>query len=210
MGQELEGEALGPEFAGYKFRIAGGNDKQGFPMVQGVLVNTRVRILLTKGSAYYRPRRTGERKRKSVRGCVVGPDLSVIHLNLVKKGDKEIPGLTDDVKPARLGPKRANYVRKYFDLAEDADPTEAVVRREVTRKSGGKDIKKPKVQRLVTPRTLHHKRQLAAKRLASVVKSAKQKAEYTKLLERLATERRASAAARKSSRKASRAPAGSN
>ena len=28
----------------------------------------------------YRPRRTGERKRKSVRGCIVGSDLSVLNL----------------------------------------------------------------------------------------------------------------------------------
>ena len=31
-------------------------------------------------SLSYRPRRTGERKRKSVRGCIVGSDLSVLNL----------------------------------------------------------------------------------------------------------------------------------
>ena len=30
----------------------------------------------------YRPRRTGERKRKSVRGCIVGSDLSVLNLGM--------------------------------------------------------------------------------------------------------------------------------
>jgi len=48
MGQEIEGSVLGEEFKGYIFKITGGNDKQGFPMKQGVLVNGRVRLLLKK------------------------------------------------------------------------------------------------------------------------------------------------------------------
>eukprot|EP00957_Ditylum_brightwellii_P158520 12065492-Ditylum_brightwellii.AAC.1 len=63
MAQEIDGGVLGDEFEGYVLRISGGNDKQGFPMRQGVLTNTRVRLLCKKGHAAYRPRRTGERKR---------------------------------------------------------------------------------------------------------------------------------------------------
>jgi small subunit ribosomal protein S6e len=48
MGQEIDGDVLGDEYKGYIFRITGGNDKQGFPMKQGVLVNGRVRLLLKK------------------------------------------------------------------------------------------------------------------------------------------------------------------
>merc|ERR1712093_666887 len=94
MGQEVEGDQLGDEFKGYVFKISGGNDKQGFTMKQGVLVPHRVRLLLGKGTSCYRPRRTGERKRRSVRGCIVGPDIAVIALVVVKKGDNELPGLT--------------------------------------------------------------------------------------------------------------------
>jgi len=67
-------------------RISGGNDRQGFPMKQGVLTHDRVRLLLSKGHSCYRPRRTGERKRKSVRGCIVDANLSVLSLVIVKKG----------------------------------------------------------------------------------------------------------------------------
>lgn len=67
-------------------RIAGGNDKQGFPMKQGVLTNGRVRLLLSKGHSCFRPRRSGERRRKSVRGCIVDSNLSVLALVVVKKG----------------------------------------------------------------------------------------------------------------------------
>merc|ERR1719179_54592 len=83
-------------------RITGGNDKQGFPMKQGVLTNQRVRLLLKKGSSCYRPRRKGERKRKSVRGCIVSSDLSLLNLVIVKKGDNDIPGLTDSERPRSL------------------------------------------------------------------------------------------------------------
>ena len=58
-----------------------------------------------------RQRRKGERKRKSVRGCIVDGNLSVISMAIVKKGDNEIPGLTDNTIPRRLGPKRASKIR---------------------------------------------------------------------------------------------------
>ena len=97
ISQEVPGEDLGEEFAGYVFKISGGNDKQGFCMTQGVLTNKRVRLLLAKGSKGYIPRRTGERKRKSVRGCIVDAQLSVLNLAIVKKGEAEIAGLTGNV-----------------------------------------------------------------------------------------------------------------
>ena len=71
-------------------RISGGNDKQGFPMMQGVLTNGRVRLLLREGHPCYRPRRTGERRRKSVRGCMVDSNLSVLSLVIIKKGEKPV------------------------------------------------------------------------------------------------------------------------
>ena len=121
MGQEVGGDGLGSEFNGYVFKITGGNDKQGFPMKQGIMHPTRVRLLLSEGHSCYRPRRTGERKRKSVRGCIVAMDLAVLALSVIKQGDEEIPGLTDKVLPKRLGPKRATKIRKFFGLGKDDD-----------------------------------------------------------------------------------------
>merc|ERR1711964_490546 len=116
MASEVSADPLGDEWKGYVVRISGGNDKQGFPMKQGVMTNGRVRLLMSKGHSCYRPRRTGERKRKSVRGCIVDSNLSVLNLVIVKKGDNDIPGLTDRVVPRRLGPKRAGKIRKLFNL----------------------------------------------------------------------------------------------
>lgn len=43
---------------------------------------------MSKGHSCYRPRRTGERKRKSVRGCIVDANLSVLALVIVRKGSQ--------------------------------------------------------------------------------------------------------------------------
>ncbi|RZF41275.1 hypothetical protein LSTR_LSTR015437 [Laodelphax striatellus] len=121
MGAEVEADSLGDEWKGYVVRVSGGNDKQGFPMKQGVLTNSRVRLLLSKGHSCYRPRRDGERKRKSVRGCIVDANLSVLALVIIRKGENEIPGLTDTTVPRRLGPKRASKIRKLFNLSKEDD-----------------------------------------------------------------------------------------
>lgn len=45
MGAEVEADQLGDEWKGYILRVAGGNDKQGFPMKQGVLTNSEFQII---------------------------------------------------------------------------------------------------------------------------------------------------------------------
>jgi len=184
MGQEIDASPLGDEWAGYIVKITGGNDKQGFPMKQGVLSPTRVRLLLAAGHSCYRPRRTGERKRKSVRGCIVGMDLAVLALAIVKQGESDIPGLTDTVAPKRLGPKRATKIRKFFGLTKDDDVRKFVVRREVVPKGEGKKpyTKAPKIQRLVTPQTLQRKRHRIALKRRHYEASKDAANEYNQLL----------------------------
>merc|ERR1711943_144335 len=95
----------------------------------------------------------GTRKRRSVRGCIVGPDLAIMNLVIAKKGAEEVPGLTDEAKPRRLGPKRAANIRKLFNLEKKDDVKQFVVRREARKKK-----KAPKIQRLVTGPMLQRKR----------------------------------------------------
>ncbi|KAL9599809.1 MAG: hypothetical protein Q9219_003595 [cf. Caloplaca sp. 3 TL-2023] len=184
MGQEVPADSVGPEFKGYVFRITGGNDKQGFPMKQGIMHPTRVRLLLSTGHSCYRPRRTGERRRKSVRGCIVGMDLAVLALSIVKQGEGEIPGLTDTVHPKRLGPKRATKIRKFFGLSKEDDVRKFVIRREVQPKSEGKKpyTKAPRIQRLVTPQRLQHKRHRMALKRRKAEASKDAANEYAQIL----------------------------
>ncbi|KAJ8602585.1 hypothetical protein CTAYLR_008770 [Chrysophaeum taylorii] len=181
ISQEVDGASLGDEFNGYVFRISGGNDKQGFPMKQGVLCNHRVRLLLRKGHSCYRQRRAGERKRKSVRGCVVGSDLAVLNLVVVKIGETAIEGLTDVQVPVRLGPKRANKIRKLFALSKDDDPRKYVIARKFENKKGKTVTKAPKIQRLVTPLRLQRKRHRKAIKMKAIEKAKKEANEYNRI-----------------------------
>ena len=98
------------------------------------MTNRRVRLLLDSRHKCYRARRQGERRRKSVRGCITGADLSVLSCVIVKKGSVAIPGLTDGVVAQRLGPKRANNIRKLFNLSKDEDVRKYVIRRSISKK----------------------------------------------------------------------------
>uniref|UniRef100_A0A914CXH8 40S ribosomal protein S6 n=1 Tax=Acrobeloides nanus TaxID=290746 RepID=A0A914CXH8_9BILA len=203
MAQEVDADALGDEWKGYILRITGGNDKQGFPMKQGVLTNGRVRLLLSKGHSCYRPRRTGERKRKSVRGCIVDANISALACIIVRKGDNEIPGLTDSSVPRRLGPKRAVKIRRLFNLTKDDDVRKYVIRRTLPVKEGkeGKKprTKAPKIQRLVTPQVLQRKRRRIAQKMKRRVKQREEAAAFHKILSQYAKEQKEKKAIKKES-----------
>ncbi|KAG2740457.1 putative RPS6B-40s ribosomal protein S6 [Suillus brevipes Sb2] len=202
ISQEVDADILGDEWKGYIFRITGGNDKQGFPMMQGVLLPNRVRLLLTDKHTCYRASRSGERKRKSVRGCIVGPDIAVLSVVIVKQGDNDIPGLTDTVLPKRLGPKRATKIRRFFNLSKEDDVRKYVVRREVksSKKENAKPYTKaPKIQRLVTPIRLQRRRHLRSLNRRRIDRQKEQKAEYDSLMQKRVAEKKAKVAAIKAS-----------
>jgi len=175
MASIIPGDSLGEMFKGTLMKIKGGTDKQGFPMMQGVMCNNRVRLLLRKGHKCFHPDRDGYRKRKSIRGCIVGPDLSAMSLLIVRKGPEEIPGLTDEVRPLRHGPKRATKIRKMFGLTREDDVRNFVIKRE----HKGKIIS-PKIQRLITPAVLATRRRHKRLLRESAVRNRRERAAYTK------------------------------
>lgn len=179
IGDEVEGNIINDLFDGYVFKISGGFDKDGFAMKNGILTAGRKRILLEKGDTMFRFRngyhRTGVRKRKLVRGCIVSPDIRILNIKIIKIGPKPIPGLTEagSALPKRLGPKRANNILKEFGLLEIYNKkktnteerktvrfmiTKFAPKREVTTKAGKTYVKRPKIQRLITPDRLRRKR----------------------------------------------------
>jgi len=116
-------------------------------------------------------------------------------LVMIKKGDLELPGLTDDLKPQRLGPKRASKIRKLFNLSKTDDVRKYVIRRELPPKKvkEGAEVKEtkagtkprtkaPKIQRLVTPITLQRKRRRTALRKQTIERHKLEAADYAKLL----------------------------
>jgi len=183
---------MGDDYKGYIFRITGGNDKQGFTMKQGILISGRARILFKKRGTTYRPRRTGERKRKSVRGCITGPDLAVIALRVVVKGDKDIDGVTNVDFANRLGRKRRNKIIKDFALDRKVDDVRKyVVRREQRTKGDKTYYKSPKVQRMITEKRLRRKKERSDNKIAAVKQSQEKAANYEKLMKEYFAEKRA-------------------
>lgn len=182
-------------------------------MKQGILTNNRVRLLMRRGTSCYRERRSGERRRKSVKGCVVDGNLSVLALTIVKKGEEEIDGLTNRVVPRVRGPKRANKIRKLFNLTKEDDVRKYVVRKPLKAKEGKNKLifwllftsliklfnnfkgkkekfKAPKIQRLITPLRLQRKRRIASLKKQRAERQKVQSVEYAKLMAQYIKEKR--------------------
>ena len=201
IGDEIDGAVISDMFDGYKFKVTGGFDKDGFAMKNGILTQAKKKVLLTKGCSMFRFRsgyhRSGIRIRKLVRGCIISNDIKIVHLKIIKKGAKPIPGLTEekDAQPKRLGPKRATRILREFGLSivykeKKKNPeerknlrfliTKFAPKREVTTKNGKKYIKSAKIQRLITPDRLRRKRLNKALKKLRKERTDKAKLEYMK------------------------------
>jgi len=202
ISEEVPADSLGDDFKGYVLKITGGFDKQGFAMKQGVLLNTRTRLLLDGRTGNYEgyTRRHGCRKRKSIRGCIVGSDLSCLNLIVVKRGPTDLPKLTDKEsdRPSTRGPKRANHIRKVWGLKKTDDVRQYVVRRKIEGKNGKKDrFKSPKIQRLITPAVRHNKARRLTLRKRRHEKKTKEASEYAQLLTTLRDQKRSALLSKK-------------
>merc|ERR1712183_167464 len=111
-------------------------------------------------------------------------------MGIIRKGEKDIPGLTDSTVPRRLGPKRASKIRKLFNLSKEDDVRQYVVRRPVTKEGKKPRTKAPRIQRLVTPRVLQHKRHRIALKRQRTLKNKEEAKE--KKQEQIAKRRRLS------------------
>ncbi|KZP27196.1 hypothetical protein FIBSPDRAFT_1001766 [Athelia psychrophila] len=76
----------------------------GLPHQAGCPPPYRVK-LCCDGHSCYRTRRTDDRKRKYVRGCIANTVISIFN-----QGVADVPGLTDNIIPKRLGPKPATKI----------------------------------------------------------------------------------------------------
>lgn len=82
--------------------ISGGNNKQGFPMKQGVLTHGHILLLLSKGIPV-----TTEDWRKKAHICSgLHANPSILNFVLIRKGEKDVPGLTDSHRPSSPGTEK--------------------------------------------------------------------------------------------------------
>jgi len=88
IGETIKGGLIG--FANYEFQITGGSDSSGFPMRKDVHGPVKKRILLSKRGVGYKPRRKGEKRRRTVRGNEITSDMTLINLKVLKYGEAEL------------------------------------------------------------------------------------------------------------------------
>jgi len=65
-----------------RLRITGGTDRDGFPMRPDVHGPRRIRVLVSRGPGF-RPKERGERRKKTVRGNTIGPEIVQVNMKLV-------------------------------------------------------------------------------------------------------------------------------
>ena len=85
LGEVMDGTAV--KLSGYKLKITGGSDKDGFPMRPNIHGGVRVGAILSEGVGFH-PSKPGERKRKTLRGNVITESIVQINMKIVEKPKK--------------------------------------------------------------------------------------------------------------------------
>jgi small subunit ribosomal protein S6e len=77
---------------GYSVQVTGGSDREGFPMRADLPGTKRRKILLSAGTGYH-PAAEGKKKRMSIHGRDISPDIGQINVKVVEAGAKSIDEL---------------------------------------------------------------------------------------------------------------------
>jgi small subunit ribosomal protein S6e len=95
----LIGKKIGDEFdgifvslPGFKLILTGGSDKNGFPMRKDIHGMKRTKILVSKGLGF-NPDKQGMRKRKTLCGDTISPDIVQVNMKITHHGSKSIDNL---------------------------------------------------------------------------------------------------------------------
>ena len=97
IGKKINDEVDGifVSLPGYKLKITGGTDKDGFPMRHDIPGSSRRRLLLSKGVGF-KPQVLGKRKKKSVRGNTINQEIVQVNMKVMKPGAKPIEEIIKD------------------------------------------------------------------------------------------------------------------
>ncbi|UCE36635.1 MAG: 30S ribosomal protein S6e [Thermoplasmata archaeon] len=90
IGDEVDGIFV--SLPGYKLVVTGGSDKDGFPMRKEVPGPRRKKVLITESVGFH-PKDKGVRKRVTVRGNTISPDIVQVNMKITSFGSKSIEDL---------------------------------------------------------------------------------------------------------------------
>ncbi|MFC1487744.1 30S ribosomal protein S6e [Thermoproteota archaeon] len=85
LGEVIDGAAI--KLSGYKLKITGGSDKDGFPMRPNIHGGVRVGAILSEGVGFHSTNK-GERKRKTLRGNVITDAIVQINMKILEQPKK--------------------------------------------------------------------------------------------------------------------------
>jgi len=83
MGEVMDGGTLGA--AGYQLELTGGSDSSGFPMRMDVSGPRKASLLVTEGVGFH-SKRSGERRRRMLRGNTFTTDTAQVNSKVVTAG----------------------------------------------------------------------------------------------------------------------------
>ena len=85
LGEVIDGAVV--KLSGYKLKITGGSDKDGFPMRPNIHGGVRVGAILSEGVGFHSSNK-GERKRKTLRGNVITDSIVQLNMKMIEKPKK--------------------------------------------------------------------------------------------------------------------------
>jgi len=105
LGEVIDGAAV--KLSGYKLKLTGGSDKDGFPMRPNIHGGVRIGAILSEGVGFHSSNK-GERKRKTVRGNVITDSIVQVNMKVVEKPKgKKAAKSEAETAPAEKAPQTA-------------------------------------------------------------------------------------------------------
>jgi len=86
LGETIDGVVV--DMPATKLQILGGSDKDGVPMRGDVHGGIRRQVVLSEGAGF-KPKREGERRRKTVRGNTITDEIVQINLKIIEQTTKK-------------------------------------------------------------------------------------------------------------------------
>ena len=102
LGDEIDGGIIGLE--GYKLKITGGSDKDGFPMRSGIKV--RGKVLMSNGAGVAKMK-FGMKVKKRVAGQTITENTAQVNCKVTTAGPKTFADLGYTPKPKEAKPAEA-------------------------------------------------------------------------------------------------------
>ncbi len=85
IGETVDGAIV--DLPAHKLKLVGGSDKDGVPIRGNVHGGGRRNVVLS-GGVGFKPKKSGERKRKTVRGNIITDEIVQINAKIVEKPNK--------------------------------------------------------------------------------------------------------------------------